>query len=81
MRTETKVLIAMRKDWQRTQKEMATIFGWSSSQLWSNLERGKCGFPPDSIPRLRTYFTDKWAERIIRAKVKDFEQQLRGMSR
>lgn len=79
MRTETKVLIAMRKEFGGTQREMAEVFNYSTSQFVSNWERSKCGFPAEHLKTVTKYFGKVWAEKIIRAKVKDFEQQLREM--
>lgn len=48
-----KVILTARTSAGLTQKEMASMLGWSSPQFISNIERGLSAFPPESVHAIR----------------------------
>ncbi len=69
MRTNGSHWKSIREKAGLTQRDVAQILGYSTPQFISNVERGRCSFPVEQLPKLKKLFklsTDQMLDLIMK---------------
>lgn len=76
MKTEAEILLSIRNTYSLSQWQLAKRLGYTSPQFVSNIERGLCGLPLESVKIIKAAYGMRYAKLLVEAKRKDFEDKL-----